>query len=336
MARTAKPWWRESRNAWHVTIRGKVHNLGSDKKEAHRRFHELLAQPDDAPPPPKQPTTGPLVAVVIDQFLEWTENNRAAETYVWYRKKLQSFLDSLTDKRLAVADLKPFYVQRWIDSHKTWGDSFKRGGMIGVQRCFTWAERQGIVDRSPVRNLEKPAQGKREQVMTPEHYRLLLASVRHQCIRDMLTFAWECGPRPQELVRIEARHFQRGRLELPRDEAKGKKKWRIIHLTPKAEEIIKRLVGEQPTGPIFRNSEGRPWNPFSIDCLFKRFKDKLGVKYRLYDLRHTYCTRLLLDGVDHLTVAALMGHTDSSMVCRIYSHIGDSGEYLQKKLNGGA
>ena len=45
VARSPKPWYREDRQAWFVTINGDRHNLGSDEKEAKRKFHELMAAP---------------------------------------------------------------------------------------------------------------------------------------------------------------------------------------------------------------------------------------------------------------------------------------------------
>lgn len=41
MARSPKPWYRRERKAWFVTIDGKRHNLGPDRKAAFKRFHEL-------------------------------------------------------------------------------------------------------------------------------------------------------------------------------------------------------------------------------------------------------------------------------------------------------
>lgn len=52
MARTPKPWFREDRLAYFVTVNGTRHNLGPDKKEAFRRFHELLSAPPEPPAPP--------------------------------------------------------------------------------------------------------------------------------------------------------------------------------------------------------------------------------------------------------------------------------------------
>jgi integrase len=327
----SKPWFRSDRNAWFVCFEGKQINLGPDKTEAERHFHELMARQQ----PSVQSPSSPFVCSIIDLFLDWTQGHRAAGTYAWYAKHLQAFLDSLADAgRLTVEELKPFHVYQWTDKKKAWGDSYRRGAIIAVQRAFTWAEKIGHIDKSPIRHIEKPAQGKTEKTVPVDHYHTMLKNVRGQTARDLLTFSWEVGPRPQETRIIEARHFNptTGKIEIPPAEAKGKKRWRIIYLTDKALEIVKRLVAKHPTGPIFRNCEGQPWTPFSTCCLFTRLKAKVNVKYSLYTFRHTFCQRLLEAGTDHLTVAALMGHANGQMVATTYSHMNAAKDYLQEEI----
>lgn len=57
---------------------------------------------------------------------------------------------------------------------------------------------------------------------------------------------------------------------------------------------------------------------------------KHGRKYTLYHLRHSWATRALQRGVDPLTVATLMGHADPSMLAKVYAHLAQDPEYLQK------
>jgi integrase len=333
MARTPKPWFREQCKSWYVCIKGKQVDLGPDKQEAERRFHELLGRKPDEAKPVAAPTF-PLVAVLIDGFLEWCQAHRAHETYLWYQKHLQSFLESLPKPAgFTAADLKPFHVQQWVDKHKGWGPSYRRGAMISVQRCMTWAEKLGHIDRTPLKHLEKPPQGKREKVVSAETFEMMLARVRKNT-RDLLQFSWHSGARPQETRIIEARHFskERQRLEIQPAEAKGKKRWRIICLTADAAEIVERLAAKWPEGPIFRNEDGKPWTPFAVNCVFSRLKKKLGEKYSLYTLRHSFCQRLLEAGVDTVTVAALMGHSNAVMVSTTYSHMGQATEYLAEQL----
>lgn len=156
----------------------------------------------------------------------------------------------------------------------------------------------------------------------------------------LLEFAWESGVRPQEVKRIEARHVDlaRERVVFPPEEAKGKKRTRVIYLTPRAAAILTPLVRERRRGPLFVNAGGRPWTAQAMACRFGRLKKHLGVKFSAYDFRHGFCERLLESGADHLTVAQLMGHADGKMVASVYSHLGKADRHLRetlKKASGG-
>ncbi len=80
MARSPKPWYRRERKAWFVTIDGKRHNLGPDRKAAFKRFHERMARPTKRAPSTQS------VAGIFDAFLEWTLKHRAARTCDGYRE----------------------------------------------------------------------------------------------------------------------------------------------------------------------------------------------------------------------------------------------------------
>lgn len=348
MARTASPWFRSDRNAWYVIKDGRRLLLGEHPADAPpprrkknrwvvppailARFHELMAArpgPRVAPDPPGTP-----VVVVFDKYLTWVAKNRSPRTYEWSRGHIQGFIDSLSDGRLTVEGLRPFHVTEWVDSKPAWGPNHRRGAITAVQGAFSWAEKVGHVPRSPIRHVVKPAQVRREQVLTRGEFDRLLSHVKYRPFRDVLEFCWETGCRVVEVRTLEARHFNRarGRFELPPAEAKGKKRWRVIHLTGRAGEIAARLVGEHPEGPIFRNRDGNPWDAQNFNCRFFRLQKKLGVKYALTAVRHSYATRLLESGVDHITVAMLLGHVDATMLSRVYQHVGEKSDYLREQL----
>jgi integrase len=113
--------------------------------------------------------------------------------------------------------------------------------------------------------------------MTPADFEQLLSFVKDQPFRDLLTFAFEAGCRPQEARLIEARHLKAGqhRIEIPPLEAKGKKRWRVIYLSDKALELVTRLAESRPTGPLFLNVDHNPWKAQAIVCRFQRLLVKL-------------------------------------------------------------
>ena len=152
MARRQKPWFREGRG-WFVTIDGKQVNLGKDKNQAYKRFHELMAEP-------KRPAKSihPFVSDVLDDFLHWTKNNRAPATYDTCRTRLQSLLDSLP-QGLTVQQLRPFHIQNWLDDHPNWSNTSGRSNVATAQRALNWAVKMGHIAASPIAFFEKPPPG---------------------------------------------------------------------------------------------------------------------------------------------------------------------------------
>ena len=137
---------------------------------------------------------------------------------------------------MAVNELKPHHVLAWVDAHPKWGRTYRRNAITSVQRAFLWAEKVGHIEKTPVRHVEKPTADHRKQVVREPDFRRLLATIKGRQFRDIVEFCWESGARPQEAKAVEARHFnaERSRLEFPPEEAKGKKRWRIIYLTDRA------------------------------------------------------------------------------------------------------
>jgi integrase len=331
MAHYPKPFFRAPRGLWYVQIDGKQINLGPDKKAAFKTYHGLMQQRGETPAPIRAAATpNPLVLLIVDEFLDWCEKHRAPDTYRWYKDRLQSFCKTI-DAGLTVDQLRPHHVQKWVDNYGVPLKSGSRRNLIAsVKRAMKWGEEQGYIDRSPIAYLKKPGCGRKEQVVTPEQYRGLLARYPDQEFRDLLTITWETGCRPQESLRVEARHVDiaASRWVFPASESKGKKIPRVVYLTPTALEITKRLMEKHPVGPLLRNTKGEPWTPYATNCRFQHVRRKTGIKYSLYAFRHTWMTRMLMHGVDAFTVATLAGHSDPSMLAKHYAHLSQAPGYL--------
>lgn len=328
MPRFPKPWYRADRNAWFVQVDGRQVKLGHDKDEALRRYHDLMAAPRG------QVVAAKSVVELLDQFLEWTKLHRAKRTYDFYRERCQGFIQAISST-LSIKELRPFHIHQWVDSHVGWASGMKRGCIQTIQRAFNWAEKQGLIDRSPVRHVEKPSAGKRTTVIAMEQYEELLNLVKNNEFRDVVTVAWETGARPQEILRVERRHFDvtNSRWVFPPHEAKVKSRPRIVYLSPVALEITKRLSSARSQGPMFVNTKGKPWHPYAISCTFERLKKKIGRRLCLYNFRHTFATRMLEAGVDPLTVAILLGHANPAMLSTTYQHLSLNPQHLLTQLN---
>lgn len=160
MARRAQPWYRKDRGVWCVTINGKRHNLGTKKKDAYDRFHDLMRQPR------RQKVVVASVASVLDPFLDWVERNRAAATYEWYRCRLQDFVEK--HPQLTIEELRPHHVEKWAGLPHL-AQTSRRNLMRAVKRSLKWAVAQGYLDSSPIEHMEVP--GGQSMVMPPPFFR---------------------------------------------------------------------------------------------------------------------------------------------------------------------
>lgn len=328
-----KPFFRPKKNRWYVQLDGKHVNLGSDRDEAFRLYHEVMANRKQ-PIPVVAPSSEPFLIEILDAFLDWCLKHRAERTHETYKERLEEFLDSLEDRRMLARDLRPFHLQRWVDARADWNPGMKRGRLQSVQRAFNWAVKQGILDKSPVAYMEKPPPGKREVIIDYPTYQRMLDLTATQAFRDLITVSWETGCRPQEIWRVEKRHLDTSgkRWVFPAKESKGKKKIRIVYLTELALEICQRLAAKHPTGPLFRNSDGLPWTRFAVSLVFGRMVKHLGRKYALVDFRHSFTTRSLKAGVDPVTLSFLLGHADTSMLAKTYAHLDQEVGHLRDAL----
>lgn len=315
-----KPYYKANRRTWYVEVGRVQHPLGrhpdglpEPKKgkngwdapeEIRQAYHKKMAelseevgQVGQRKPVPEHP----YVAVVIDDFIGWLkkrveEGTKEPRTLRFYVRYLTSFLEHLRGLEapppkvptMTVDQLLPEHVYGWVDAQERWKTS-RRCAIVAVQRAFNWAAKAGklrtLGGRSPVTGMEKPPQGRRELVISPEQYAEALAAVEDQEFRDLLTAAWETGARPHELYTVEASFLDETNScwVFPIRLSKGRRVQRVVYLTDCALEIARRLSQRWPKGPIFRNSLSKPWDMSSTKCRFQNLQVNLGRK-RLREL----------------------------------------------------
>ncbi len=271
MARTPKPWWWEERQSYYVNIKGQKHRLDPNKKTADKLFHALMANVDDVP----TRSDRLLVFDVIKRVIDWVEKNRSAGTHSAYKQRCQWFLDEV--KGLAVDDLTPEVVEKWVNK-PTWSDGMRWTCIGTLKTVFRRAVRMKIIPESPIRDMERPSPGRREHFITADEHTKVMGLINDAPFRELLTVVWECGPRPQEILRVTAAEVDtvNGRWIFSVKRSKGKKRMRVVNLTENSLEICKRLCQQFPSGPIFRNLEGAPWTPESVNCQFVRLHHRMG------------------------------------------------------------
>jgi integrase len=327
--RRPRPFYRRQTASWYVQVGKRQVPLGKDEKQAWIKYHAMMAGN-------QEPRPEMSVALLLDEFLEWSSNNQARATYEWYHKYLQSFADHCG--KLRVCDLKTYHVTRWIDAawrvrkNRPINDGTRRNAIRAVKRVFSWAVKNDMLDRSPVKNVEMPPAGSREIYITPDQWTKFLEIVPEGPFRDYVQFLRWTGARPQEVRIIEARHIDGKCVVLDRVESKGKKRRRVIPLTIRAHLLVKRLAEKWPEGAIFRNEDGAAWTNDAINCAFDRFEKKLGFKIFAYAIRHSFVTDMLVAGIDPVKLAEIVGHRDLKMIHSVYQHLQLKRDHLREEL----
>lgn len=87
----------------------------------------------------------------------------------------------------------------------------------------------------------------------------------------------------------------------------------------------KRLYDLSDSSYLTPGERNKFIEPRTLRSGFRSLCKTIGVKYRTFhSLRHSYASRLLLNGVDVRTAAELLGHSDVAMTLNVYSHSDDS------------
>lgn len=275
------------------------------------------------------------VNALITKYSAWCSKHRAPRSCEWYKNYLNNFLAFPSIAEIPATALKPFHVTEWVDSKDGWGDNYKRGAIIAIQRVYNWAIEMGYLESTPLRKVPKPMAKRREIYMKPEDYQAILSHIpESDPFRAFFIFAWLTGSRPQEVRHIEPRHVEldKERIVFPAEESKGKRTKRVIYLQGEALQIIQRLMAGVTDGKLFRNKRGTAWTKYAVCNRLQYLSKIIGKRMFMYAARHGFGTRKLIQGHDHLTVAAIMGHADGSMLAKIYSHVSDDEAHLKRAL----
>lgn len=98
---------------------------------------------------------------------------------------------------------------------------------------------------------------------------------------------------------------------------------REVSIPQDAVELLKQEHAKHPDNPwMFPSGRtGEMYHPDSVVTLHKRILKDAGLEHiRFHDLRHTFATLALQNGVDVKTVSSMLGHYDAGFTLRTYTH----------------
>lgn len=94
------------------------------------------------------------------------------------------------------------------------------------------------------------------------------------------------------------------------------------------EACVKTLKKTKREKGVLREKRPTELRTEARQKLTKRLAVTLAPRYSLYALRHTWATNALQRGVDSVTVAELMGHSDPSTLAKTYQHVSKNPKFM--------
>jgi integrase len=190
-----------------------------------------------------------------------------------------------------------------------------------LRRVFNVAIRDDKATSNPVSKLTtlREPSGRTRYLTDDEENRLMKALPR-DADRDRVTVLLHTGFRRAELLGLRWRDvdLKGGVLTIPK--AKNGEA-RHVPVT----STVRTILSRQPrsldgSALVFPNSEGHRDLRWAKKTVPRALRAALIEDFRFHDLRHTFASRLAMEGVDLMTIRELMGHKSMAMTLR-YSHL---------------
>ena len=152
---------------------------------------------------------------------------------------------------------------------------------------------------------------------------------------ELLGLKWEDIDLERGDLRVK-RQLARINGEIVEAPLKTKNAYRTLPLGADAIDILKaqkKKVGSSPW--VFPSPTGGPMSPDSVLHMLHRVLKRAGLpKVRFHDLRHTFATLALQNGVDIKTVSGMLGHFSAGFTLDTYAHVTTSAKREAAKTMG--
>ncbi len=116
---------------------------------------------------------------------------------------------------------------------------------------------------------------------------------------------------------------------------KTKNSYRNVAIGSDAVEILKTQKEKVQSEYVFPSPTGGPISPDSVLHMLHRVLERAGLpKVRFHDLRHTFATLALQNGVDVKTVSGMLGHYSAGFTLDTYAHVTHHSTKASRQYHG--
>lgn len=224
---------------------------------------------------------------------------------------------------LPVNEIRKADVIRWRDSLSTRQGSFNRAIPV-LSAMLQYAARLGYckAGSNVSRGTPRYKREKLERYLTPLEYRRVAAELarfqdeypKHTAALRLLLLT---GARLSEITKLRWDDVQPPRLQLLDSKTNAK----MIYLNRQCEAVLAAIPRDRSSPYVFVSPNGK--KPLNLDPCWNKVRHNARIPdVRLHDLRHSYASAGIMDGVPLATIGKLLGHALHETTAR-YAHVAD-------------
>ena len=291
----------------------------------------------------------------VGQWMDvWFENCAKIKVRPSSHKTYQGYIDNhikpsigkIPLGKLSSLDLQKLYkrllsggrVERVESKKQPKGLSAKTVRNINqvISSAMDFAIDQKLIAANPTDGCALPKLEHREMKTLPtEQLASFLHEARESGVFEMYYIELATGLRRGELLGLkwEDIDLERGTIQVRRQIAringevveaplKTKNSYRSVSIGHDAVEILKEQRRKTNSEYVFPSPTGGPISPDSVLHMLHRVLKRAGLpRIRFHDMRHTFATVALQNGVDIKTVSGVLGHYSAGFTLDTYAHV---------------
>ena len=226
-----------------------------------------------------------------------------------------------------------------------------RGIHMLLHNALEQAVKEGFIKKNPTDGCTPPKLERKEmKVIQPEQVGAYLQAAAKHNVLPMFYLELTSGLRRGELLAllwtdldmdrqsISVSKSVRGiRGELKVSEPKTRHSVRTVVIPQQAVDLLIQEHELHPDNPYMFPSPvtGTMYHPDAVTRIHRNLLKEAGIEHiRFHDLRHTFATLALQNGVDIKTLSGMLGHYSSGFTLDTYTHVTDKMQWEAAKKMG--
>jgi integrase len=194
--------------------------------------------------------------------------------------------------------------------------------LVVLKACLNRAVRNDLLKTNPIQKVKPPkVNNVIVRYLTPEQEEALLHALPER-FRPLILTALHTGMRQGELLRLRWTDIDFNAGVITVNQTKAGESRRVLMNTTVwtiLDQLKKTNTGAESW--VFRSTAGTALNGRNVRRAFDLAVTKAKLApFRFHDLRHTFASRLAMQGANDRTLQELLGHKTSRMILR-YAHL---------------